>query len=186
MTAPTVNDSRALADIPLFDDETLKCPYHYDKTLRDTAPVYQDPTSGVYVVSTYELVREAHKTPLVFSNQFTLAKGSSDSIDEDVAAVMEQTYDLGNGTLLTVDDPIHKTYRDELKDFFLNNNIARYRPWISEFADKLIADLPIGQSFNFIENFTRPLPLSVIMHVLGMPLEMRDQLCVLKLVLVIR
>ncbi len=175
MTAPTVNDSRALADIPLFDDETLKCPYHYDKTLRDTAPVYQDPTSGVYVVSTYELVREAHKTPLVFSNQFTLAKGSSDSIDEDVAAVMEQTYDLGNGTLLTVDDPIHKTYRDELKDFFLNNNIARYRPWISEFADKLITDLPIGQSFNFVENFTRPLPLSVIMHVLGMPLEMRDQ-----------
>ncbi|WP_101758051.1 cytochrome P450 [Oceanicoccus sp. KOV_DT_Chl] len=174
MTAPTVNDTRALADMPLFDNETLKCPYHFDKTLRETAPVFKDPTSGVYVVSTYDLVREAHKKPEVFSNDFALAKGAGESIDEDVAAVMSQTYDLGKGTLLTVDDPVHKTYRDELKDFFLLNNVAKYRPWITELADDLFSQLKLGEPVNFVEHFTRPLPLSVIMHVLGMPLEMRD------------
>lgn len=174
MTAPTVNDNRALADMPLFDSETLKCPYHYDKTLRDTAPVYQDPSSGVYIVSTYELVREAHKTPEVFSNDFGLALGSGEKLDEDVAEAMSRTYNLGKGTLLTVDDPVHKTYRDELKDFFLQNNVAKYRPWITELAEKMIAGLPVGTPFNFVENFTRPYPLSVIMHVLGMPLDMRD------------
>ena len=70
MTAPTVNDTRDLADMSPFDTDTLKCPYHFDKTLRETAPVFQDPTSGVYIVSTYELVREAHKAPEVFSNDF--------------------------------------------------------------------------------------------------------------------
>lgn len=174
MTAPTANDTRALADMPLFDNETLKCPYHFDKTLRDTAPVFQDPASGVYVVSTYELVREAHKTPAVFSNDFALAKGAGESIDDDVAAVMSTTYNLGKGTLLTVDDPVHQTYRDELKDFFLLKNIAKYRPWITELTTSLYNQLPMGKPFNFIENFTRPLPLSVIMHVLGIPLEMRD------------
>lgn len=172
MTAPTANDTRALADMPLFDTDTLKCPYHYDKTLRAQAPVYQDPASGVYVVSTYELVREAHKNDAVFSNEFMLALGSSEKLDEDIDAAMKKTYNLGKGTLLTVDDPEHKMYRDTVRDFFLAKNIERYRPWISQLAERLASEIPSGQSYNFIDNFARPLPLSVIMHVLGIPLAM--------------
>ncbi len=175
MTAPTVNDTRALTDMPLFDTNTLKCPYHYDKTLRDTAPVYQDPDSGVYIVSTYDLVREVHKNPAVFSNEFTLALGSVSKLDEDVVDAMKRTYDLGKGTLLTIDPPAHKGYRDAVKDFFLAPNMAQYRPWTTELAQKLIADYPKGERFDFIEYFARPLPLSVIMHVLGIPMDMREQ-----------
>ena len=98
MTAPTAADNRALADMPLFDTDTLKCPYHYDQTLREQAPVFQDPGSGVYVVSTYELVREAHKNDAVFSNDFTLALGSQRKLDTDIVAAMKDTYDLGKGT----------------------------------------------------------------------------------------
>ena len=129
----------------------------------------------VYIVSTYDLVREAHKAPKVFSNDFALAKGSGESIDADVAEAMSKTYDLGKGTLLTVDDPVHATYRDELKSFFLAPNIAAYRPWIEELADGLVAKIPMGESFDFVEHYTRPLPLSVIMHTIGMPLDMIDQ-----------
>ncbi|CAH0993071.1 Steroid C26-monooxygenase [Sinobacterium norvegicum] len=174
MISPKDNN-KTLPEMTLFDSETLKCPYHYDKTLRDTSPVYQDPESGVYVVSTYDLVREAHKAPEVFSNEFTLALGANQELDEDIAEAMSRTYDLGKGTLVTIDDPAHKTYRDELKSFFLANNVAKYRPWIEDLADTLFSTLPKNEPFNFIENFTRPLPLSVIMHVLGMPLSMRDQ-----------
>lgn len=174
MTEPTATDNRALADMPLFDTDTLKCPYHFDKTLREQAPVYQDPASGVWVISTYELVREAHKNDAVFSNEFTLALGSAATLDEDVKAAMAKTYNLGKGTLLTVDDPEHKMYRDTVRDFFLAKNIEHYRPWVSDLAEKLVSALPSGQSFNFIERFSRPLPLSVIMHVLGIPLELID------------
>jgi len=168
------NDNRVLADMPLVGNETLKCPYHFDKTLREQAPVHQDPESGIYIVSTYELVREAHKNPEVFTSDFALAKGADEEIDPDIAAAMSNTYDLGKGTLLTIDDPQHKIYRDELKNFFLAKNIANYRPWITELANNLVNDLPRNEAFNFVENFTRPFPLSVIMHVLGIPLEMRD------------
>lgn len=174
MTTPTTNDNRALADMPLFDPETLKCPYHYDKTLREQAPVYQDPASGVFVVSTYELVREAHKTDAVFSNEFTLALGSASELDADIKAAMAKTYNLGKGTLLTVDDPEHKMYRDTVRDFFLARNVERYRPWSSELAERLVSEIPAGQPYNFIEKFSRPLPLSVIMHVLGIPLDKFD------------
>lgn len=174
MTAPTKTDTRALADMALFDNETLKCPYHYDKSLRKQQPVYQDPTSGVFVVSSYELVREAHKNDAVFSNEFTLALGSATKLDEDVKAAMAKTYNLGKGTLLTVDDPEHKAYRDIVRDFFLSKNVERYRPWVTDLADRLVSELPFGQPFDFIEKFSRPLPLSVIMHVLGIPLSMID------------
>ncbi|MEM8496757.1 MAG: cytochrome P450 [Pseudomonadota bacterium] len=175
MTAPTAVDNRALADMTLLDTDTLKCPYHYDKTLRTNAPVYQDPQTGVFVVSTYELVREAHKKANVFSNEFTLALGSTRQMDGDVGAAMKNTYDLGKGTMLTVDDPDHKTYRDTVKDFFVQNNVAKYRPWIEDFADRLVSEIPAGEPYNFIDQFSRPLPLSVIMHVLGIPLDMFDK-----------
>jgi cytochrome P450 len=175
MTAPTNTDNRALADMPLFDAETLKCPYHFDKTLRDEAPVYQDPESGVYVISTYDLVREAHKNDEVFSSEFTLALGSARQLDDDVKTAMKQTYDLGKGTLLTVDDPEHKMYRDTVRDFFLKDSVERYRPWITELAKDKVAALPWGESFDFVEAFSRPYPLSVIMHTLGIPLDMLDQ-----------
>lgn len=175
MTAPTANDTRALADMPLFDTDTLRCPYHYDKTLRETAPVYRDPDSGVYVVSSYELVRKAHKNDAVFSNEFTLALGSSADLDPDIAAAMKKTYNLGAGTLLTVDDPQHKVYRDTVRDFFLAKNLEHHRPWISDLADRLVSEIPSGKPYNFIEGFARPLPLSVIMHVLGIPLDKFEQ-----------
>jgi cytochrome P450 len=174
VTAPTANDNRALTDMSLFDTDTLKCPYHYDKSLREQVPVYQDPESGVFVVSTYDLVRKAHKTDEVFSSEFTLALGASAELDADVLAAMKKTYNLGKGTLLTVDDPDHKMYRDTVREFFLAKNIEHYRPWVNELAEKLVDDLPSGESFNFIEKFARPLPLSVIMHVLGIPLDMLD------------
>jgi cytochrome P450 family 142 subfamily A polypeptide 1 len=175
VTTPTAVDTRNLDDMPLFDTDTLRCPYHYDRTLRTEAPVYRDPSSGVFVVSTYDLVREAHKNDRVFSNEFTLALGSQQQLDDDVLAAMKRTYNLGKGTLLTVDDPEHKMYRDTVRDFFLRDSVERYRPWITRLAAERVAALPRGERFDFIESFSRPYPLSVIMHVLGMPLDMIDQ-----------
>lgn len=175
MTAPTVNDNRSLAEMALFDTNTLQCPYHYDKTLRDEVPVYQDPESGVYIISTYELVRQAHKNDDVFSSEFTLAAGSRSKLDSDIVAAMKNTYDLGKGTLLTVDDPEHEMYRNTVREFFLAKNLQHYKTWADDLAERMVAELPSGKEFCFIERFARPLPLSVIMHVLGIPLDMIDK-----------
>lgn len=168
-------DQRALADMPLFDPPTLKCPYHYDKSLREQAPVYHDPETGIFIVSTYDLVREAHRKPDVFSNEFGLALGSAREIDPDIQAAMDNTYNIGKGTLLTIDDPEHKLYRDAVKDFFSAGNFAQYEPWIRQRANELVDKLVAKNSCNFIEEFTRPFPLSVIMHVLGIPMDMMEK-----------
>ena len=171
-SAPETAD---LANMPLMDPEMLKCPYAYDAALRAQAPVHKDPMTGVFVVSTYELVRKAHKAKDIFSNEFGGAVSAVRDVDPDVQAQQASTYQLGRGTLLTCDDPAHRIYRDAVKDFFLAENVASYAPWIREFAAGLVEDLAKKEQCNFIEEFARPLPLSVIMHVLGMPLEMFDK-----------
>ncbi|MEM6709036.1 MAG: cytochrome P450 [Pseudomonadota bacterium] len=168
-------DSRSLAELSLFDPEVLKCPYHFDTQLRQDAPVYQDPQSGVFVVASYALVREAHKAKDVFSNEFGQAVGSVRAVPPEVRAIQESNYNLGRGTLLTIDDPEHRVYRDAVKDFFAADQFARYEPWIRARARALLDDMTQKNASNFIDDFARPLPLSVIMHVLGMPLEMIDK-----------
>ncbi len=168
------HDTRGLQEMPLMDPATLKCPYHYDKTLRDQAPVHQDPQTGIFVVSTYDLVREAHRHPEVFSNEFGLALGSAREIDPDVQNAMDATYNLGKGTLLTIDDPEHKNFREAVREYFTAPYMERYEPWIRGRAHELADKLASKNECNFIEEFTRPFPLSVIMHVLGMPLDMID------------
>jgi len=174
MSAQTL-ENKTLDEMHLLDPAILKCPYHYDKTLREQAPVYRDPTTGVYIVSTYDLVREAHRQKQVFSNEFGLAVGSANAVDPEVQEVMDSTYNLGKGTLLTIDEPEHKIFRDAVKDFFTAENFKTYEPWIRDFANGLVDKLEQKNECQFIEEFTRPLPLSVIMHVLGIPLDMFDK-----------
>jgi cytochrome P450 len=175
MTADTQADTRTLEEMSLLDPAILQCPYHYDKTLREEAPVYQDPTTGVFVISTYDLVREVHKQKTVFSNEFTLAVGTGMKIDPEVREVMQDTYQIGRGTLLTIDEPEHKGFRDAVKDFFLADNFKQYEPWITARANSLMEKIEDKGHCNFIEEYARPLPLSVIMHVLGMPPELFDR-----------
>jgi cytochrome P450 len=168
-------DTRTLEEMPLMSPDILKCPYHFDKTLREQAPVHVDPTTGIYIVSTYDLVREVQKAKGIFSNEFGLALGAGRELDPELVEVMKDSYDIGKGTLLTIDDPEHGHFRDAVKDFFLAPNIASYEPWIKELAEDLAQKLAGKTECNFIEEFARPLPLSVIMHVLGMPLEIFDK-----------
>lgn len=168
-------DTRSLAEMSLIDPENLKCPYHYDETLRKEAPVHQDPQSGVFIVSTYELVRQAHKAKDIFSNEFGAATGQVREMPEEVRAIQQSNYNLGRGTLLTIDDPEHRIYRDAVKDFFTAEHFAQYEPWIRQRARSLVDQLAQKDACNFVEEFARPLPLSVIMHVLGMPMEIIDK-----------
>lgn len=173
--AEQANSSATLDEMTLMDPSILKCPYHFDKTLRQEAPVYRDPMTGVFIVSTYDLVREAHKAKDVFSNEFGLAVGSAQDIDPEVKAVADSTYNIGRGTLLTIDDPEHKVFRDAVKEWFTADHFKSYEPWIRQRARGLVEQLTGKNDCQFIDEFARPLPLSVIMHVLGIPMDMFDK-----------
>ena len=47
---------KKLKDVNIFDPELMGCPHSYFKKLRDEAPVFQDPTTGIFQVSKHELI----------------------------------------------------------------------------------------------------------------------------------
>ena len=134
--ASNPREDRSLEEMELFDKEILSCPYHYNKELRDNAPVYKDPQTGIFIISKYELVKEAARKKDIFSNEFVLNVDSSES--EEVTAARKKSFNLGRGTLLTIDDPEHKKYRALVKDFFVPEKIAAYEPWILDLSNNLI------------------------------------------------
>ena len=56
-------------DVNLFDPETQRCPYDAYKTLRDEAPVYQCPVSGMYVITRFDDVRQILTDTEYFTNE---------------------------------------------------------------------------------------------------------------------
>ena len=88
-----LDDSRKLEDMQLFDKEILECPYHYNKELREQAPVYKDPETGIYIISKYELVKEAARKKDIFSSQFILNADSSEA--EEVKEIVNESWIVG-------------------------------------------------------------------------------------------
>jgi len=67
-TEPTT--ARRLADYDPFDPQVQEDPWHYYELLRREAPVYRDPASGIWMVSTHALVIDVLKDYETFSSRF--------------------------------------------------------------------------------------------------------------------
>ena len=53
-----------------YTPEIIECPWAFDAALRAEAPVYYDDVNDVYVVSSYDLVREVLTDPERFSSRY--------------------------------------------------------------------------------------------------------------------
>ena len=52
--ATSPSSETPLASFNPFDPELLKDPWEYYRRLREEAPVYKDPTTGIFLVSSYD------------------------------------------------------------------------------------------------------------------------------------
>ena len=80
MTQPESDRAeRALADYNMFDPAVLERPWEYYRKLREGAPVFRDPTTGLVLVSTYPLALQVVRNHEVFSNRFGAALAGQSS-----------------------------------------------------------------------------------------------------------
>ena len=76
MAAPS---ERSLDSYNPFDPDVQEDPWHYYGLLRREAPVYKDPHTGLFMVSSYELVVQVLKDWELFSNRFGVAMGAANA-----------------------------------------------------------------------------------------------------------
>ena len=96
-------------DVDFFDPDISECPYGAYKILQDNAPVWQDPKSGMFIITRYEDVQEVLKDTKSFRNKRDKAK-----TDRRSAMLRELYREKGwipAPTLAGRDDPEHKEMR---------------------------------------------------------------------------
>ena len=175
--------------VNFFDAAVNECPYPAHAHLRDHAPVWKDPATGMYVITRYEDVRSI----LLDAERFTNEIGSNATKremalrpdDPDAAPLqaasaarverIKRLYEdkgwLPAPSLDTLDEPRHMQERRLFDYAFRPSAIASLDPYVEQLANTLIDGFIEDLQCEWIAQFAVPLPLYVIGRQVGVPDE---------------
>lgn len=162
--------TQPLATSSPISPEALACPHQYNERLRNEAPVYQCPHSGIFFVSDYDTVREIAIDHETFSNKFGQAMRPMQEVDPEIAAIQAQGYKSVD-TMLTEDPPVHRRYRGLVNQAFTARRVSTLEPDIARICNELIDKMLAKKEVDFVIEFAEPVPLIVIAEQLGVSLD---------------
>lgn len=155
---------------PMHPD-VLRCPAIMNRRLRDDAPVFRDPGSGIYFISRYEDVVAMAMDYETFSSVMPGPTSRAvNSDDAEVVALMESGYP-NVPTMLTQDPPLQRRYRRFVDGAFSPSSLRALEPFIAKTAHELIDGFIDEGACEFLGDFGIPLPLTVIGSQIGTPVE---------------
>lgn len=156
--------------------ENLASPWLMNKRLREEAPVFQDPNSGIFFISRYADVVAMARDHATFSS--VMLGGNSRAVNSDdpeVDEIMAEGYP-NVATMLTQDPPLQRRYRKFVDSAFGPANLRKLEPYINAVSHKLIDAFSDQGHCEFLHQFGVPLPLNIIASQIGVPLDQLAQL----------
>ena len=158
MTAGASNDLLAqarIADGAFYAGD----PHPVYRQLRQQQPVFRDPASGLWGISTYDAVVSASRRRDVFSS----AGGS-----RPFTGALQHMIDM--------DDPAHHKRRSLVSKGFTPRRVAEHEPRVRQICDDIIDSVCERGSADFVHDIAAQLPLIVIGDLLGVLPEDRADL----------
>jgi cytochrome P450 len=172
-----------------FGEHVLADPYPHYRRLRQESPVYFTEESGIFCLARYDDAAEALRNSEIFSSDATrtIVNGAAPAVDflaklrllaqilplflrnPRVARIM------ASRNLLSLDPPDHTRMRNIVNRGFTPRRVAGWESRIREIAEGLAAGLRRRESFDLVEDFAVPLPVTVISEMLGVDPERRDE-----------
>lgn len=163
--------------IDLSDGQTFANGFPHDHFIwaRRQAPIYwHEPTprtpggEGFWVITRHEDTMAVMCAPEDFSSDAVAGRsGGGTGIHDDPQA---------GKTMIFMDDPRHKRFRSLVNKGFSARSILALEAELRRRAVALIEAMPEGEPFDFVDAFSRDLPLQAICLLLGVPQEERAQL----------
>jgi cytochrome P450 len=156
-------DEACLADV-----EVLECPFPTYDVLRNEAPVWRDPLTGLFVVSRYDDLRAILRDTENYSNW----RPGNDHANLTGSAKMAHDLFVAKGwvpaaSLAGRDDPEHKQMRAMFDKAFTASKIKELEPLVAQLAYDLIDDFIDDGKCEWIKQFAVPLPLTIICKQMG-------------------
>ncbi len=156
--------------INFLDPEIQECPYPAYRLLREEAPVWRDPTTGMYTITRYDDLRGVLLDTENFPSERPRGKGQFD--DARAKKIHDLYLEKGwlpGATLAARDDPNHKQMRSMFDHAFRASKIKMMDPWVEALAYRLV-DAFIGDGeCDWVKAMAVPLPLIVIGKQMGVP-----------------
>jgi cytochrome P450 len=147
--------------------------YTWLKEMRDTQPVWLDENSGCWHVFRFNDVYTVSAEYHLFSSE---RRPSAQERSRDASAHQAEAAAAQNGrkrrqgaTLLRMDPPQHRKYRNLVSPSFTPRALSRLSGRIASITQELIDQVrPLGH-IDFINEIAYPLPTMVIAEMLGVP-----------------
>lgn len=130
----------------LFAVETRRNPYPAYEQLRSQTPVFNDPTSGLWVALDYDSVKRVLTDHELFSSRLGPALW-----------------------MIFLDPPKHTKLRALISQAFTPKSIANLEPRIVQLCHQLLEPLLERDEIDLVADFSAHLPMLVISEMLGLP-----------------
>ena len=149
----------AYADLPLFHEAC--------RVLRDEDPVHLVDEPGFtpfWVLTRYDDVHEASRRNDVFFNtlQPVLANIEAEEMQAAQGPLLR--------TLVHMDEPDHRIYRNLTSEWFLPKSLAQLNDRLADLACRSVDRMvELGDACDFAQDIAMPYPLQVILAILGLP-----------------
>lgn len=169
-------DGDPLAPFAPFAEATLESPYAFYAALREHAPVHPIAGAGYHAVTRYDLVREVVARPDLYSSKLVavvLATAEESAELFDLAAFEG---DRPVDVLATADPPAHTRQRKLAGPSFSLSRVQALEPRVRALAHGLIDRFAADGRVEWMRSFAVPLPMRIIVELLGLDAERLDDL----------
>lgn len=157
-----------IEDARLADPEVLECPFPTYDVLREEAPVWEDPATGMFIISRYDDLRSV----LIDTETFSNRRATNDwdnltGLDLKAYELFKEKGWTPTDSLAARDDPEHKQMRAIFDEAFRAGRIREMDPFVEELAYRLIDSFVDDGHCDWVKQFAVPLPLIVICKQMG-------------------
>ncbi len=170
-------NSIPLEDIDVSDPTIYEndCWQPYFKRLREEAPVHYQANSATggafWSVSSHNLIKQVDTNHQVFSSEIggiSIADAPEDESEVEQAVAIEN--------FIAMDPPGHDVQRATVSPSVAPSNLANFEPLIRERVVDILDHLPVGETFNWVDEVSVELTARMLATLFDFPYEDRRKL----------
>src|SRR5215207_7294133 len=167
--ATTMTSESPLESWNLMDPEVQQCPYDFYRATRAHAPIYRMPQTGFYLVTSFDLCREVIRQPDVFGSAVSPMALREGGVPQAIIDIYQDEGWMPTTSCSTTDPPQHTRVRAFLEPLFTVQRVREITPMIDATVRELLDGLAGRSDVEFVQEFSHPLPMMVIAHLIGVP-----------------
>jgi hypothetical protein len=160
-----------------FDPKIIENPAPFFALLRQQAPLYQLPNKAYYLLSRYQDIQQVVMDTETFSSNLVAVLMADEGESPAVMTLAGGGDKAATATdvLAIADPPIHTRQRRVANRAFTRRRVEQMQGNIQALADSLIDNFSCAD-IDWVGEFANPLPMTIIVELLGLPRQDMVQL----------